>query len=213
MDLAHILSPNTEIRLNQIISKLERQNGDEIAVVTVPETSPARTPKAFTTSLFNYWGIAKSSQNNGVLFLVSVNEHRVEIEVGYGVKNILSNSLVNNIIQQEIIPQFKQGNYEDGILAGTQSLVMRLSTHLSDAKVLTPENLIPLALFLLLFIAVVAFCVKFILPPNMLSELRLEIDNTELLVSKIKFEGYDTGGGDGSDSGGSSGGDGGGSSW
>ncbi len=130
-DMAEILSPDTEAKLNQIIFQLERQNGDELAVVTVPETTPAPNPKAFTTELFNYWGIGKQGKNNGVLFLVSKSDRHVEIRTGYGIESVLPNAQVSDIIQKEIIPQFKQGNFEDGILAGTKSLVTELGGNLA----------------------------------------------------------------------------------
>ena len=53
-DLAEILTDSTEAQLNQMIEQLEVKNGTEVAVVTVPETSPADSPKEFTTELFNY---------------------------------------------------------------------------------------------------------------------------------------------------------------
>lgn len=55
-DMVDMLSPQAEIQLNQVISQLEKENGAEIAVVTVPTTKPSPTPKAFTTKLFNTWG-------------------------------------------------------------------------------------------------------------------------------------------------------------
>ena len=126
-DMAEILSPDTEAKLNQLISNLERQNGDEIAVVTVPETSPAPSPKVFTTELFKDWRIGKKGKNNGVLFLVSQGERRVEIETGYGIEPILSNTRVSKIINSHIIPHLKQGDFDGGVLAGTQALVRSLS--------------------------------------------------------------------------------------
>ena len=53
-----------------MISELEKENGTEIAVVTVPTTKPSPTPKAFTTELFNTWGIGKKGKDNGILFLI-----------------------------------------------------------------------------------------------------------------------------------------------
>ncbi|NER49574.1 MAG: TPM domain-containing protein [Symploca sp. SIO1A3] len=121
--MAEILSDDTEAQLNQLISGVEAKNGTEIAVVTVPETGLSESPKAFTTALFNHWGIGKQGQNNGILFLVSQSEHRVEIETGYGVAKILPDAEVAKIIDTQIIPQFKQGNFDAGTLAGTQSLI------------------------------------------------------------------------------------------
>ncbi len=65
-DSAEILTESTEAQLNQMIDQLEATKGAEIAVVTVPETSPAASPKEFTTELFNYWGIGKKELDNGV---------------------------------------------------------------------------------------------------------------------------------------------------
>jgi uncharacterized protein len=53
--MANLLNPQTQAKLNQMISKLEAENGTEIAVVTVPDTAPAPSPKQFATKLFNYW--------------------------------------------------------------------------------------------------------------------------------------------------------------
>ncbi|MEQ8536870.1 MAG: TPM domain-containing protein [Coleofasciculus sp. D1-CHI-01] len=125
-DMAEILSEDTENKLNQIISELETENGTEIAVVTVLETSAAASPKAFTTELFNHWGIGKADEDNGVLFLISTGDRRVEIETGYGIEPILPDAQVGKIIEAQITPFFKQGNFDAGTLAGTQALVVQL---------------------------------------------------------------------------------------
>lgn len=125
-DMAEMLSASTEAQLNQMISELEAKNGSEIAVVTVPETKPAATPKEFTSELFNYWGIGKKDKNNGVLFLVSQSDRRVEIETGKGIQKILPDAKVSNLIDTKIIPEFKLGQFESGILAGTKELVISL---------------------------------------------------------------------------------------
>lgn len=134
-DMAGILSEPTEKQLNQMITQLEAKNGSEIAVVTVPEVSPAASPKAFTTELFNHWRIGKKGKDNGVLFLVSVKDHRVEIETGYGVEGILPDAKVGDIIRTEVTPRFKQKDFDGGTLAGTKDLVMILNgTELSINK-------------------------------------------------------------------------------
>lgn len=127
-DMVDMLSPQAETQLNQIISKLEKQNGTEIAVVTVPETKPSPTPKEFTTELFNSWGIGKKGKDNGILFLVSKGDRRTEIETGYGIEGILPDAKVGNIIRNQVTPQFKKGNFEAGIIAGTKALIQELGT-------------------------------------------------------------------------------------
>lgn len=125
-DMAQMLDESTEAQLNSVIAQLERENGTEIAVVTVPETAPSASPKEFTTALFNHWGIGKKGQNNGVLFLISKSDRRVEIETGYGIESILPDAKVGNIIDTQITPRFKQGDFNGGTLAGTKALIIAL---------------------------------------------------------------------------------------
>ncbi|PIG91760.1 TPM domain-containing protein [Gloeocapsopsis sp. IPPAS B-1203] len=142
-DMAGILSDETEAQINQMISELEAEKGTEMAVVTVPETSPAISPKTFATELFNYWGIGKQGQDNGVLFLISVGDRRVEIETGYGVEAILPDAKVGNIIDTQIIPRFKTGDFAGGTLAGTQALIVVLKSEPSSGNQVIPPNTQP----------------------------------------------------------------------
>jgi uncharacterized protein len=139
-DMAGILDAPTEAKLNSIISQLERQNGTEIAVVTVPETAPSASPKEFATTLFNYWGIGKKGKNNGVLFLISKGDRRVEIETGYGIQAILPNAQVGNIIDTQILPRFKQGDFKGGTLAGTKALIVALDASPSSSASKSPAT-------------------------------------------------------------------------
>ena len=139
-DTANILSSSTENELNRLITQLEQRTGAEMAVVTVPNTQGYATPKAFTTQLFNYWGIGKAGRNNGVLFLVSVGDRRIEIETGRGLTTLLPDSQVQQIIDQQILPRFRAGDFDGGTLAGVRQLASALqgqqaSTSLSPATV------------------------------------------------------------------------------
>jgi uncharacterized protein len=121
-DTANILSSSTKNELNRLITQLEQRTSAEMAVVTVPNTQGYATPKDFTTQLFNYWGIGKVGQNNGVLFLISVGDRRVEIETGTGLTTTLPDSRVQQIIDQQILPRFRNGDFDGGTLAGVRQL-------------------------------------------------------------------------------------------
>jgi len=127
-DMADLLSNETEAELNRLITELEQTNGAEIAVVSVPKTTPATSPKAFATELFNYWGIGKAETDNGILFLISEGDRRVEIETGYGINAILPDAQVKNIIDTKVTPQYKHGNYDSGTLDGTEALIEAISS-------------------------------------------------------------------------------------
>ncbi|WP_410251921.1 TPM domain-containing protein, partial [Sodalinema sp.] len=126
-DMADILSEDTERQLNQMISALEAENGAEIAVVTVANTNSQPTPKAFATRLLNYWGVGKAELDNGVLFLNSVGDRRVEIDTGYGIEEILPDAQVGDILDQEILPKFRNNDFDAGTLAGVEAIIMALS--------------------------------------------------------------------------------------
>lgn len=126
-DTADMLSAESEAQLNQMIAALEAKNGIEIAVVTVPDTQPSSSPKAFATELFNTWKIGKEGADNGVLFLVSKGDRRNEIETGYGIEGVLSDAQIGAILRHQVTPQFKAGQFDEGVLAGTEAMVTILS--------------------------------------------------------------------------------------
>jgi uncharacterized protein len=121
-DRANLLSQAGVKQISDDIAKLEAETGTEIAVVTVPDTLPYPTPKAYATALFNRWKIGKKSQDNGVLILVSLKDRRIEIETGYAVQGFLPDAKVKDIIYTYMIPSFKTGNHEEGIRAGVTVL-------------------------------------------------------------------------------------------
>ena len=127
-DMAEMFEPETEATLNGLISELEEKYGAEIAVIAVPETAPAPSPKEFARELFNYWGIGKKGEDNGLLLLVSKGDRRVEIETGSGLKTQLPDAKVGAILEKEIAPRFQEGDFDGGILAGTQAMAENLSS-------------------------------------------------------------------------------------
>ena len=126
VDMADMLSPASEAEIDRMVTALEAVNGTELAVVTVLDTQAAASPKAFATELFNTWGIGKAGTDNGVLFLVSKGDRRTEVETGYGVEGALSDAKIGSILENHVTPQFKAGNFDAGILAGTAAMVSSL---------------------------------------------------------------------------------------
>jgi uncharacterized protein len=126
-DRANLISPQSEAQLNRMLTQLEAENGTEMAVVTVNETAPFASPKAFTTDLFNAWGVGKAAQDNGVLFLISAGDRRAEVVVGYGLNSVLTQSKIEALLAEEAVPDFKQQNYDQGIVDASEALVAELS--------------------------------------------------------------------------------------
>lgn len=125
-DVANILQPETEQKLNTLINQVQAANGSEIAVVTLPDSTPFATPKNLATTLFNTWGIGQKGKDNGLLFLISVGDRRVEIETGYGLEAILPDAKVGRIIQERVTPELRRGDFDKGTLLGTEAITQLL---------------------------------------------------------------------------------------
>src|ERR1700744_2256464 len=133
VDDAHILSDQTKSDLDQTLASLEAKTSRQLVVVTLPSL------QGYEISDYGYqlgraWGIGQAKLNNGALFIVAPTEHKVRIEVGYGLEPILTDALSEVIIQQAVLPKFRAGDFNGGTEAGVAALVQQLSLDPSAAE-------------------------------------------------------------------------------
>lgn len=127
-DEADILGGAAITQLNSMIQNIYREQGVEIAVVTVNLVDTA-TPKEFATELFNHWQIGDASRDNGLLVLMVVGERRLEMETGYGTEIILTDAWLKAMQEDRMVPRFKEGNYSAGLVDGVAASIERLRTY------------------------------------------------------------------------------------
>ncbi len=121
-DYAHILKPETVRKLNRILAELKEKTGVEIAVVTVKKVEGGDIFD-YSVELFEKWGVGQKGKDNGVLFLVDVGDRKLRIDTGYGMEGILPDGLLGRIRDRYIIPYFKMGDYDKGVLNGVLAIV------------------------------------------------------------------------------------------
>jgi len=126
VDDADLLTPEAEQTLTRRLAALEQLNSDQFVVVTVKSLG-GETIEDFSQRLGNVWGIGQKTLNKGVLLVVAPTEHKVRIAVGYGLESVLTNALCQSIIDQKIIPHFKNGEMQLGILAGADAILQHLT--------------------------------------------------------------------------------------
>ncbi|MDE3204822.1 MAG: TPM domain-containing protein [Acidobacteriota bacterium] len=126
VDDAHVLSPATSSDLTAKLADLETKTGRQVVVVTLPSLQGYDIAD-YGYQLGRAWGIGQKGQNNGVLFIVVPSEHKVRIEVGYGLEPILTDALSSVILQEQVLPKFRSGDIEGGVVAGTDAIVSQLS--------------------------------------------------------------------------------------
>ena len=133
VDDAHLLSADTQEKLTDELAQLETQTGHQVVVATIPSLQGYEI-EDYGYQLGRAWGIGSKAQNDGVLLLVAPNERKVRIEVGYGLEPILTDALSSTIIQSKILPDFRSGNMEQGIIDGTEAIIAQLSLPEDQAK-------------------------------------------------------------------------------
>jgi uncharacterized protein len=124
-DAANLLDAAQEAELSRRLEELERATGHQMVVVTVT-TLGGEDVSTYTRQLGNAWGIGRAGENDGVILLVAPTERKVRIEVGSGLEKTLPNNLCHRIIQDEILPHFRRGDFPRGIEAGAKALAEQL---------------------------------------------------------------------------------------
>lgn len=126
-DIANLIESNVEQRIEAQLSNYEKQTSIEIAVVTTSSLD-GRSIEGWTMDLAMKWGVGKRGKDNGVLFVIAPNERKCRIEVGYGLEGDLPDGKAGMIIDYTIIPKFKSGDYQGGIVAGVNEIINKLGT-------------------------------------------------------------------------------------
>jgi uncharacterized protein len=133
VDNAHVLSDATQADLTQKLAALEAKTSRQLVVVTVPSLGGYEISD-YGYQLGRAWGIGQKTLNNGVLFIIAPTEHKTRIEVGYGLEPILTDAFSSVVIQTQVLPKFKAGDFNGGVEAGTDALIQQLSLDTSTAE-------------------------------------------------------------------------------
>lgn len=122
VDEAHILAPATIASLTQELEDYERGTGNQLVVVTLSSLQGVPI-EDYGYKLGRNWAIGQAGKNNGVLLIVAPNERKVRIEVGYGNEPLLTDAASSQIVQGIILPAFRAGHMQQGIVDGSQAII------------------------------------------------------------------------------------------
>src|SRR3954468_8853356 len=125
VDAADLLTDPEEAALSQKLQALEDSTHRQLVVATVPDLQ-GYPVEDYGYKLGRAWGIGQKGANNGAILLVAKAEHKIRIEVGYGLEPILTDAYSGEIIRNQITPAFKQGQFAAGINAGVDAIIQQL---------------------------------------------------------------------------------------
>jgi uncharacterized protein len=126
VDDAGILSDGTKQELNGILAGDEQKFGGRQIVVATLKSLQGLEIEQYGYQLGRAWGIGQKGKNNGALIIVAPTEHKMRIEVGYGLEGDLTDAKSRVIIEEYMKPAFKKGDYDGGVLAGTKAVLATL---------------------------------------------------------------------------------------
>lgn len=122
VDLAEALSPSAVSVLTDQLAAHEAATGHQVVVLTVPSLE-GEALEPYATRVFRTWGLGREGVDDGVLLLVALGDRQLRIEVGYGLEGTLTDATAGTIIRTVIVPSFRDGHYEAGIVAGTEAIL------------------------------------------------------------------------------------------
>ncbi|MDD5298728.1 MAG: TPM domain-containing protein [Rhodocyclaceae bacterium] len=120
-DLAGTLDAGQKAALEDKLAGFEKVRGSQIAVLIVPGTQP-ETIEQYSMRVAEAWKVGRKGQDDGVILVVARNEHKLRIEVGYGLEGALPDAVCRRIIAEDIAPRFKAGDWAGGLDAGVDRI-------------------------------------------------------------------------------------------
>lgn len=131
-DYTGTLSQQTITQLDKELFNLQKQNTDQVAVAII-STTGNQSIEDYSISLAQKWGVGQKGKDNGVLFLVAIQDHHLRIEVGRGLEGQLTDVQAQDIIGNTVVPDFKMGDYNKGVVDGTNAIVSSLGGHVDSS--------------------------------------------------------------------------------
>lgn len=133
-DLTGTLTAGQTATLENELVQFEARKGSQLAVLIVPTTRP-ETIEQYGIRVADAWKLGRKGVDDGAILLVAKNDRELRIEVGYGLEGVIPDAVANRIIDEIIVPFFKQGDYYGGIQAGVTRLI-----RLIDGEPLPPPS-------------------------------------------------------------------------
>lgn len=121
-DHADMLSPATERQLEGVLQELETSDATQIVVLTIPSLD-GDSLEDFSIRVADQWKIGQKNLDNGAILLIAKADRKLRIEVGYGLEGRLTDLMAGRIISTIIVPRFKAGQIEQGVLDGVQAMI------------------------------------------------------------------------------------------
>ncbi|HXX32880.1 MAG TPA: TPM domain-containing protein, partial [Thermodesulfobacteriota bacterium] len=121
-DYAGMISPSAKSKLEEGLRAFEESDSTQIVILTVPSLQ-GENIEEFGIKVGEAWKIGQKRKDNGAILIVSKQDRKMRIEVGYGLEGRLTDLAAGRIIDLVIKPRFQQGDFDGGFIAGVSSMI------------------------------------------------------------------------------------------
>ena len=128
-DFAHVVDAESAAKMDELIRSLQRASGDVVVVATIDTFVPYGDIREYATKMFENGGrgIGEKGKDNGLLILLAVKDRQVWVEVGYDLEEFITDGYAGELSRKVMVPEFRNGNYGAGLLAGASRIVGRIA--------------------------------------------------------------------------------------
>ncbi|MES3018994.1 MAG: TPM domain-containing protein [Bacteroidota bacterium] len=159
-DYTQTLSSDQVNQLEQKLVAFDDSTSTQIAVVII-NSLEGYDVADYTQRLAESWGVGGEKNNNGVVLLVSLGDRKVTIQTGYGVEGALPDAIARRIIENEITPNFKSGDYYAGIDQGTSAIISYTKgEYVNDTPKASKKSRSSIVPFIVIFIVIILAAIK-----------------------------------------------------
>lgn len=161
-DRAGVLSASTIQLLNQYLYQYEKKTGSQV-VVAVFSSLEGDSLEDFSIRLATAWKAGQEGKDNGVVFLVFIQDRAARIEVGYGLEGLLPDITARQILARDVFPYFKQGKWDEGVKSGVKSIVSvitdpnQTTSGVQKRRSAGPDKAVVLMVFLIICVIISIF--------------------------------------------------------
>jgi uncharacterized protein len=157
VDSANLLNTNQKESLSVVLKAHEEQSSNQIVVLTLNSLEGYEIAD-YSYQLARHWGIGQKDKDNGVLLVISLNDRKLRIEVGYGLEGALTDKISHEIIEYTLKPNFRQSQYYEGIQKAVNQIILAIKgEYVQDSKGENANNInefFPILFFIIIFISI-----------------------------------------------------------
>ena len=122
-DYANVTTKDAADQLNQTLESFAKATSSQIVVAVFPKMQTDSSIEDYTIRIFRAWKVGQKDKNNGAALFVFIQDRKMFLQVGYGLEGVLPDALCKRIIEDEIKPRFKSGDYNGGLTAGVAAIL------------------------------------------------------------------------------------------